>query len=170
MMNDDYVEQIVPSVATGKQRLSLIGAWILLCAGISVTFFVTMGWGALVTALGVAAVVVTTRNQRLEYEYTFTNGDLDVAEIRNKTSRREVFRFGTTEVQQILKYDDSEFSSKLSSNRNITVMDFTSKSEENSENWYAFMINGGAMAVLLELSERSLEHVRYAYKKLHVNF
>ena len=158
MMNDDYVEQIVPSVATGKQRLSLIGAWILLCAGISVTFFVTMGWGALVTALGVAAVVVTTRNQRLEYEYTFTNGDLDVAEIRNKTSRREVFRFGTTEVQQILKYDDSEFSSKLSSNRNITVMDF------------AFMINGGAMAVLLELSERSLEHVRYAYKKLHVKF
>lgn len=165
-MYDDYVEQIVPARATGKQRLPLVGAWVLLCAGISVTFFVTMGWGFLIMGIGIACVVWTTRNQKIEYEYTFTNGDLDVAEIRNKTTRKEVFRFGTTEVQQILPYESDEFTGKLSSSRNITVVDYTSCNEACSKDWYAFLINGGAMAVILELNERSLEHVKNAYKKI----
>ncbi len=165
-MMDNYVEQIVRSKAKGKQLLPLLFAWLLLMAGVVVMFFVTAGFGLLLLVVGIFATVVAFQSMNIEYEYIFTNGDLDIALIRNKASRKAVYKFDSTEVQRVLAYQGAKFQNELSVNQRLTVKNFTSFEKGRADNWYAFLTNSGQTATILELSERSLAHVKNAYKKV----
>ena len=52
-------------------------------------------------------------------------------------------------------------------NGELSIKNFTSGISDNAEDWYVFFTNvkSGTVAVILELNEKSIEHVNECYKK-----
>lgn len=90
-MKDIFYEQLVKKQSTGKDRLIRIAAIL----GVIVIFIVgtviipVIGW-ALTVAAGFGTYILFGRLKK-EYEYSFTNGELDIDVIYNKSSRKRVF-------------------------------------------------------------------------------
>ena len=97
----------------------------------------------------------------LEYEYEITNGDVSIDKIINKASRKHVLDFSEGDIQRILTYKSAKFQNELEINKKMSVEDMTSGDEENSDNWYAFIVNDkkNTVAVVLELKELELQNM-----------
>ena len=90
-MKDIFYEQLVKKQPTGKDRLIkialILGVIVLFIAG--TLFLQIFGW-ALTVGAGFGAYILFGRLKK-EYEYSFTNGELDIDVIYNKSSRKRVF-------------------------------------------------------------------------------
>lgn len=163
---DNYTEQILKKKTSGKQRMMLAGAIAVLLAGCIVFFYVSGNLGLLVTVVGAVLVYFAKAAQSVEYEYLLINDDCEVAKITNKSSRKKAYSFGTGDVQRILPYNSAKFQNELDINTGMSVKNYTSGIKANDEHWYAFMTNGksGTVAVILELNEKSLDHIKTFYK------
>ncbi len=161
-MMDNYVEQIIPSKAKGKLLIPVVLTYVLLFLGMGLMYIGLAQIGLPLLIIDIVIFVISTHNLKIEYEYIFTNGDLDIARIKNKASRKAVYSLTEGDVQRILEYNGEKFQNELSLGR-IKVRDFTSMREKRKESWYAFLTKDGA--VVLELNEKSLEHVKNVFKK-----
>ena len=160
-MMDNYVEQIVPSKAKGALLIPVVLTYVLLFVGMGLMFFGLAQLGLPLLVIDIVVFFISTHNLKIEYEYIFTNGDLDVARIRNKASRKAVFSFEQGEVQRILSYQGEKFQNEKSLGR-VKIKDFTSMREKRADEWYAFFVKDAV--VLLELNEKTLEHVKTVFK------
>lgn len=102
---DTFFEQIVKIKPTAKVWLMYIGIWGL--AGL-LTFFAFLYLGSLffVALVGLAygAWKLSSRFF-IEYEYIFTNGDLDFDKIIAKSSRKRMAAISCGKVQKYGKYN-----------------------------------------------------------------
>lgn len=164
---DSYVEQIFEKKPSAKDKMALAGAIFVTAIGVSMVLFVDFSIGVLVIVVGAFLIYLAKNALAAEYEYEFTNGDCEIAKIINKESRKSCYKFSAGDVQRILPYSSEKFQNELEVNAELTVKDLTSGYEEKEENWYAFMLSvkGGSVAAVLELNEKSLEHVKTSYKQ-----
>ena len=113
---DNFVEQLVKKNETGADKtkrivLTIIG--ILIAAVLVLMGFLQAGRPTLMLldfVLAVAAGFGTyciVQNTYVEYEYTFTNGDLDVDKIIAKKKRKEMLSTSIRQFTDFGKYDDS---------------------------------------------------------------
>lgn len=168
---DNYIEQILKAKTTTMQQfkfvlsvaLTVFGALILLMGPFSNSF----GIGGAIIIIGAILIYVTKNGMNIEYEYEFTNGDCSIDKIINMSSRKKAYRFSVGDVQRILPYESDKFKNELQIDAKLSVLNLTSLEKEKSNNWYAFMIGNSSQttAVILELDDRSLEHVRMYYKQ-----
>ena len=161
-MMDNYVEQIVPSKAKGALLIPVVLTYVLLFLGMGLMFLGIAQLGLPLLIIDVVVFIISTHNLKIEYEYIFTNGDLDIARIKNKASRKAVYSLPEGEVQRILSYQGEKFQNEKSLGR-FKIRDFTSMREKRADMWYAFFNKDGV--VLLELNEKSLEYVKSVFKK-----
>ncbi|MBR4513449.1 MAG: hypothetical protein IKO61_00980 [Lachnospiraceae bacterium] len=163
MMNDSYVEQIVASKPRGPQFVPVAITFFVFALGVFVLLLVPT-LGLMVMVGGGILAAWAFPGMHIEYEYIFTNGDLDVAIIKNKATRKECAKVAAEDVVRVLKYDDPKFQNELDVNKKITFKYFTSFDDSKKEDWYALMTKD--KAVILELNEKSLAHVKQFYKKV----
>ncbi|MDE6026432.1 MAG: hypothetical protein K2G45_13395 [Lachnospiraceae bacterium] len=165
---DNYVEQILKRKPQKTQFAAMAGAVVVILVGIWVILCVSMNIGIAVIAAGAFLAYVISQRMKAEYEYVFTNGVFDVAVIYNMADRKEFYSFDESQVLRILPYNSEKFQNELSVNAELSVKNITSEDREKQDSWYAFMLNNsrsdGIIAVILELSEKSLEHVKVFFK------
>ncbi|PKM65595.1 MAG: hypothetical protein CVU95_14795 [Firmicutes bacterium HGW-Firmicutes-2] len=91
-VNDIFNEQLVErkqNMTDNLKKVTILAAGVLLLA----TAFLIPGLRSLiyVIAIGIiAAIVILLRRFNVEYEYIFTNGELDIDQITNKNKRKRL--------------------------------------------------------------------------------
>lgn len=115
-MMDQFLEQVVTKRNQTMQNITYIIAWISLILmgfmaflqftsitavlsqyGFGVEFFITLA--QLVVFGGVAVLIYLYKDRiKLEYEYTFTNGQLDFAQVFNNKKRKNL---GTMNIKNV---------------------------------------------------------------------
>lgn len=163
---DNYTEQILDKKVSGKQLFVLAGAIAVTLAGVAMMLFVSFSMGFTVVIVGAVFIYFAKRMQSVEYEYLFINGDCEISKITSKSSRKKILTFDTGDVQRILPYESDKFTNELQVNSQLELMNLTSGQKFNKGMWYSFIVNskGKTFAVILELNEKSLEHVNNYYK------
>lgn len=163
---DNYVEQIVDKLPSVKQKLALFGAIFVTAIGVTMIFFYSFSIGVAVIAVGAFLIYLAKMYQAMEYEYLFVNGDCDIAAIINKSNRKNTYSFKAGDVTRVLPYNSLKFQNELEVNAELSVKDLSSGKRDNRGKCYAFLVNvkGGTLAVVLELNEKTIEHVESFYK------
>lgn len=113
---DNFAEQLVRKESTGTDKIKNI---MYLFSGIAVTLILAalgiifLGKG-IITFLFLAAAAAAgyatffiMRNTKVEYEYTFTNGDLDIDKIIAQTKRKEMLTIQVSKFTNFGKYNDN---------------------------------------------------------------
>ena len=164
---DRYTEQIVKKEPSTKEPLVMLGAVLTVCLGVVFVLFISLSYGVAIMAVGGYLIYFARISSYAEYEYIFINGDCDIAKITNKSFRKEIFSFNEGEIQRIIRYDSEAFQNELEVNRQLIVKHYNSNNDENRQAWYAFMLSAGnkTKAVVLELNEKTVEHVQECLKK-----
>ena len=164
---DKYTEQILEKKPGMKQKMFLIAAILVILVGVYFCLFIDIGSGTTIIIVGAFLVYLAKMSFNTEYEYLFINGDCDIAKIKNKASRKNVFSFKESEIQKVWEYSSLKFQNELEINSQLKVKNFTSGLKENSDKWYGFFTSGeaGTQVIILELDEKSREHISECYKK-----
>lgn len=100
-MKDVFFEWCIPYVPDRRRQLlkTLMTAGALVCFYESIFFA-----GELLFAAALLAVAgfFLFRSWKYEYEYSYTNGQLDVAKIIRKEKRRDVYRVSRPDMEEFL--------------------------------------------------------------------
>lgn len=107
---DNFAEQLVKRQPTGADRiktciiliLGMLLTFLALIAGFVFSFLLLF----VAVALGVGTFFLY-RNSIVEYEYTFTNGELDIDKIINQTKRKEMLTISVSKFTAFGKYTDN---------------------------------------------------------------
>ena len=109
---DTFVEQIIIRKKTGKDFAILAGILLggcLLAAGSMIAFMMTgLSIIPMVAIVGICwggYMLLGMRN--IEYEYSFTNGDVTVDKIVNRRSRKRMVSFDCKDVEEMGPYNQS---------------------------------------------------------------
>lgn len=113
---DNFAEQLVKKQISGGERFRTVALMVgggLLILFLVVTSFLSLGTGlfsfvGMVLAIAAAVMTyLTYRNTQVEYEYTYTNGELDVDKIIARSKRREMITVDVKKFTDFGKYDEN---------------------------------------------------------------
>lgn len=110
--------------------------------------------------LGMAILLYLYRDRlKTEYEYTFTNGDLDFAQVYNNQKRKSL---GTMRVKNVESFGpvDSETFRKLINMPNIKRKNWFLNREANLYFFYYQKENSEKHMIIFEPSEELVEYIR----------
>lgn len=169
---DSFTEQILKAKPSGKQLFAMAGAILVTVVGAFTLLFISGSIGIALVVVGAFLIYYFKTGQNLEYEYSFLNSDCDIDAIINKTNRKQVYSFAGSDVSSVMSYNSEKFQNELEVNAKLTVRNLSSRDKSNTDNWYVFMVNSGngTTGVVLELNEKSLEHIKQAYNKSKLQF
>lgn len=97
----------------------------------------------------------------VEYEYSYVSGELDIAKIFSKQSRKQIASYNMKEMELLAPLSSSHMDG-FRGNPNIKKADYSSGKPENSDKVYAFIIsvNSQKQMVLFEPGEKILQDLR----------
>ncbi len=165
-MNDVFKEQLVArkndyKVTVKKVAIVIIAIVILLAAFLLryTTPFVP------VIALILAFVVYKLfSRENIEYEYIFTNGDLDIDVIINKSSRKHLLTVDVKSIKEFYKKSHQKNGEKL--NKYSKVFDYSSREENQNKYCVVFEHNKEMIMMIIEPNEKMLEAIRVYIPKI----
>lgn len=164
---DRYTEQILNKKPSGGQKALFAGTMLIIAVGVYFILFIGFSVGVAIIAVGCFAAYMVKQGFDAEYEYLFVNGDCDIAKIVGKSSRKDIYSFKESDVKRVMTYNSDVCQNEFEINGELSIKNFTSGISDNAEDWYVFFTNvkSGTVAVILELNEKSIEHVNECYKK-----
>ncbi len=128
---DVFVEQIIKKKPSGIDFLIYLGiilaGFILIVA--AMLFLPSLALMVLVGVIFGVYYVITMRD--LEYEYSFTNGDLTVDKIIHRRSRKRLISFDVHNVEEMGKYDPQKHAARDYNKRLIV-----SQYPDGRDAWY----------------------------------
>ena len=146
---DSYVEQIVPVRKTRGEQWLQIGLWVA-----AVLLIVTCAAGFVLHLLGTLSILLLalavgvgygayflSSQMNVEYEYIFTNGDLDVDKILSKRSRKRVGSIKCRDIVRMGKYEPEAHRNEVYNQKIVSC-------NVDGEAWYA-VAEGETASVLL---------------------
>lgn len=104
---DVYFEHITEIRKTPRDIAFLLTLW-LLVVGFCVLAFLFIGISPLFIVLCAAAIyggVYLTKKLNVEFEYIFTNGEIDVDMITAKSDRKRMSTFNAKDIVRVEKYN-----------------------------------------------------------------
>lgn len=135
---DNFYEQLVTTQKTTKYKIANGATYVF-----GVLAFLSLGGGNFLMGLVVLAIAIglffLKRNLYIEYEYGFTNGEIDVDKIFEMTRRKRVLTFTVKDVE-LLAPEDS-YHVKDFSNKPDKIYNFCPADTE--ERVYVAMLTGG---------------------------
>ncbi|MCL2371860.1 MAG: DUF6106 family protein [Defluviitaleaceae bacterium] len=156
-MGDIFKEQIVKRKATAIDAAVKIGLILAVAAIFVISLMLVQGLSVLITfAAGFGAMyLISFRN--VEYEYVFTNGELDVDIIYNQSRRKQLFSANVKDIEIMANAENKDQSGAFNSFE--TLLDFSSG--ETKPNTYFFMINykNKRSQVIIEPNEMMLKAI-----------
>jgi len=161
-MNDVFVEQIVEqrqSLKTTVLKILIVFA-ALLISSVFLFFGVLRLFFPFVFAASVYGSFILVRSQNFEFEYSFTNGDLDIDRIIGKRRRKRELSV-SVRVFEIMAPMTEEFRREYESQTIGKTVD-ASSSPKSESRWFAKYRDESGTTVLLifEPNERVIEAIR----------
>ena len=165
---DIFVEQIVAKKKETKEKIFIIGVALLLLVLMVVSFFALGGIGLfsvallLWVALAYGAWWLIT-SQNLEFEYSITNGDIDIDRIVARRKRARIVSVRGQKIEQAGKYDAAQMQNRPFDR---VVM---AASSQNAQGLYYFTYHSkksGSTIVVFEPDERVKEAFYKSLPKL----
>lgn len=157
---DIFIEKIVPKKKTGVDYAVMISFFIIAVLVFAVGL-VFLGQFGLILGFGAfygAWYLSTMRN--LEYEYSVTNGELDVDVIYGQRKRKRVLSVHSKNFEVFApineKYEQDFLRNKT--NKNLTVVD--ARSNDKAENAFFCVFNykeKGRMMLMFEPDQRMID-------------
>lgn len=115
-MNDIFNEQLVARKPNKKDTLQKIGiaaiGALLIVAALNIP--VMGGFVFIVIGAIVAGAVFLMRRYNVEYEYVFTNGDLDIDRITNRSSRKNAISVNVKSFVTMVPMNRKEYEREVS--------------------------------------------------------
>ena len=163
---DNFAEQLVKKEMSGSDRVK---KGLILAGGISAVLILTAGsllmlghslisFVGLILAAGAGyGTFFLLQSMNIEYEYTFTNGELDIDKIIAKKKRREML---STNIRQFT--DFGKYSDGMEESADMTVILATDNIA--SHEYYADFTdeNVGSARLIFAPDERMLENIKKA--------
>lgn len=137
---DTFVEQLVKLNLNGKTRALQISVWIiciLMSVGLILLSVFNKVFSFFLIILAAACVFVAyylSSQMNVEFEYIFTNGEIDIDRIINRSKRQRLANFKCDDIELIELYDKTKHVPDKEGNKNVY---FGCNVDENS---YAFRI------------------------------
>ncbi len=156
-MGDVFKEQIVKRKATAKHTLIRVG---LIVAVFIVFFAANFFLGALgiyvAFAAGYGAYVLMSR-LNVEYEYSFTNGELDIDIIYSRTRRKRLFSSHVNDFEVMAHTEDKTHMGDFP--QTAELKDYSSGDPAMSKYAFLLNLNGKATKVVWEPNDMMLKAI-----------
>lgn len=175
MLNDHFMEEVVVRRKKGLTEALYYLSWVILafsvlCAIIgfnSVTLGLSTGNGidivSVIFTLVTAGIAVYTwlfhDKLRLEYEYTFTNGALDFAEVYNNKKRKSLGSLNVRNIESFGKVSGNAFSRYLNMNDIKRMNWFLNRDAELY--YFYFSKENSRKMIIFEPSEEMVENIKF---------
>ena len=108
---DIFHEQLVKIKSTPTVIVSKIVIWVMASIICLLTLFAMVKLTPILLFAGAGVVYLaykTTTSFNIEYEYSVTNGVVDIDKIVNKSSRKRLFTFECKQIEKIEKFDKNK--------------------------------------------------------------
>lgn len=143
---DKFYEQLLVTKKTPVYRLANASVYVFGVLGL-LTFGSSILIGIILLALA-GTIFFFKRNLYIEYEYDFTNGEIDIDKIFEMKKRKRVLTFNIKQVE--LLANETSFYVKDFSNKPSNVMTFLPSSYEGKV--YVAMITGGNERIMVRFA------------------
>lgn len=162
-MQDVFIEYMVKRKSTPQMLLAKCGIFLaaLLLAVLALLFsgalgtFSILGAAAAVGAVYGAYFLITSMN--VEFEYSVTNGEIDVDKIISQRKRRRLVTVNCREAEAFGRYTPAEHQNKSYNTKILACADPAS-----GDCWYitARIKDKGLVLVVLNANDRMLESIK----------
>ena len=161
-----YSERLVNG-RVGADAFLMIGGGVILALGGVIMIIVLSSFGLFFIAGGIFIIVQATKRFRIEFEYLILNGDVDIAKIIAKSSRKNLYSIKAEDITYMASMQDDHAKNDLDIKRQLKVLDFTEKNPQKKESYYVIFENrnGKEAAIILDLDEKSLDIMKEALKQ-----
>ena len=108
---DNFTEQLVKIEFTGKLKKMVIAIWIcsiLLSIGLIIYSIINPNssiFNILIAVIAIFLAYYLTSKSNAEFEYSITNGEIDIDRITNKKKRQTMATFQCSDIENIEKYN-----------------------------------------------------------------
>jgi hypothetical protein len=154
-VGDVFKEQIVKRASTGLDVVKKIGLGLAVIIVFIVSTMVIGEFALLITVAAGFGAYLLMGNMNVEYEYIFTNGDLDIDAIYNRTRRKRLFSASVSDFEVVAHVEDTAH-----------TRDFDSATETKNyssgvttKDTYAFLVahKGKRLKVIFEPNEMMIK-------------
>ncbi len=156
-MEDIFIEQLVQKKQTQNEHIKKYLVYALVAILSFFAFLIIPIMLPIVIIIGffIAYTYGSTRN--VEFEYTFTNTELDVDAIYNKQKRKRVFTCDLKECTSIFRSNNETESTKYTS---LKLNDYSSG--DNYSNTYTIVISDGSKSekIIIEPDDRLIKAIQ----------
>lgn len=169
---DTFMEKLVTKRKVFKDNLItagvIFGAMILIMISLSVKVINQLGMGVFIAAgiVYLAYRLITSRN--VEFEYTVTNGELDIDKITSRRKRKRIFSASCKEFDILSRVKSNSFSQSVQSIKNR--IDATSSSDSPDAFFATLNYKGEKTLLIFEPDERMLNNFKlFIPRKIFLN-
>lgn len=174
---DVFIEHMIRRAKSGSDRVKealLIAGCILLSGVIAFISLHTGAFMMMVWVLAVAAVwyfgIRLIRRLRIEYEYVFTNGELDVDVIYAKSMRRNLVSVRAADISCLARIDDARYAARYKEiPEHLQLLTAVSNTRGAKLYFADFLYNAERTRLIFEPNMRLLEAMKkYNAKCVHL--
>ena len=155
MINDVFNEQLIKKQRTPADILKLVAIWsgaVLLSAALSV--FVPY-IGVMLAVLVIWGAIFLSGRLNQEFEYSFTNGDLDIDVIYNRSRRKRIVTIDTKKLLAMEKVQNKEQAAKGYDK----VLDLSSGTESDALYGLVYDLDHKKTRIFIEPNESILKGI-----------
>jgi len=136
-MGDIFKEQIIKRKSNSKDTLKRVGLVLAVIVIIFVTFSLIPGFAPVLTIVAGIGAWYLMSYLKVEYEYAFTDGELDIDAIYNRSRRKRVFSARVSDFETMAHVEDKMRAGDFQGA--VQTLDYSSGVV--GDDTYAFMIN-----------------------------
>lgn len=163
MLGNSFYEMAVKSKATGDYYLKMALGIIITLLGV-LAFPLVGGISLVVVVIGICVIASFAQDKNVEYEYTFTDGSIEIAAVYNDSKRKEVFSFEMDHVSMIVPQGSLRIANESFSKKR----DYTSKTQNDKIYCFVLESEKSKELVMLEPNEKALAHIKtYGRNKMY---
>lgn len=165
LQKEQFNERLVDARPDKSWLLNALGGILVIITAI--TMFLFLGFGIILAGLGIFWLVMAFKMKNMEYEYTLTNGDIDVAKIVMKSSRKHILSIQETDIRSFDYADSAYVQNELDRNGHENnpkkVYKLVGKEPEKLVAIFA-KAEGKEVIVILDFDNACIEHMNNVLK------
>lgn len=153
-MNDIYIEQLVYREKSQKDKIRLGCSFFGIAIIILASLILFPPLFPILLFVGVFVCIIINGKSNIEYEYSYTNTELDVDCIYNKQKRKTIHSLDLTKSLVVYKSDNDYYKNHY---KDAKIVDLSSG--RNTEDTYVIVINNKDVVCkyIIEPNEKLLE-------------
>ncbi len=150
-MSDVFIEHIVKRTKNQSDQIQSVAGFVLTVILAFVSLSLTPSLFPIILLGGFFGAYVFASRKNIEYEYSFTNTELDVDAIYNRSKRKRLFSTDLKDSPIIFKSTDKNLSLKYDT---LKTIDYSSNTTLDNTYTIIANINNVAHKVIIEPDER----------------